>query len=170
METERLRLVPVTTAYAEQIFLEYREPVIQYMNYGPPENLEVLKERIIKREAEMKEGSKLSMVVLLKKSHEFLGRFALEDLDQKNPEIGGWLKKSAHGNGYGKEAAAALKQWADKNLGYDHLIWSCVTMNTPSRKLAESLGGKVHKEYEKKTDNGKIWPYVDYWIPKNNEK
>lgn len=170
IETERLRLVPVTTEYAEQIFLEYRDPIIQYMNYGPPESLEFLEERMKQQKIEMENGIQLSMVILLKESGEFLGRMALENLDQKNPQMGGWLKKSAHGHGYGREAAAALKHWAEENLQYGHILWPCATENVPSRKLAESLDGKVHREYEKKTARGKVWPFVDYWIPKNDEK
>ena len=168
IETERLLLVPISKKYSEQVFSEYREPVTMYMNHGPPDSVDSVNERIEEREADMKKGTRLFMAVLRKESGEFLGCFALEDLDQKNPELGGWLKKSAHGHRYGQEAAAALKQWADKNLQYNHIVWPCVTMNASSRKLAESLGGKVQREYEKKTASGKTWPYVDYWIPKND--
>ena len=139
------------------------------MNYGPPENLEILKERITQREDDIKEGKQLFMAVLLKKSGEFLGCMALEDLDQKNPEMGGWLKKSAHGHGYGREAVAALKKWADKNLQYDHILWPCASLNTPSRKLAESMGGKIQREYKKTTARGTTWLFVDYWISNNEE-
>jgi len=170
IETERLRLVPGTVGFAEQIFLEYRDPVIQYMNYGPPESLEQLKERMKNREAEMKKGEQLFMAILLKETGEFLGCMALEDLKEENPEMGGWLKKSAHGHGYGREAAAALKQWAEENLEYDHILWPCAVANVSSCKLAESLGGKVHREYEKTTARGTTWPFLDYWIPKNDEK
>ncbi|MEQ1849294.1 MAG: GNAT family N-acetyltransferase [Candidatus Peribacteraceae bacterium] len=169
IETKRLLLVPVSTKYAEQIFLEYREPVTNYMNYGAPENLEILESRIKEREVDMEQGTNLFMATLLKESGELLGCFALEDLNKKNPELGGWLKKAAHGHRYGQEAAAALKQWADKNLEYDYIIWPCATLNTPSRKLAESLSGKVHKEYEKKTASGKVSPYVEYRISKIEE-
>lgn len=169
IETERLLLVPVSREYTEEIFLEYREPMTTYMNNTTTGSREALEKRMIERENELKEGKVLFMVVLLKTSGEFLGCFALEDLDQKNPEMGGWLKQSAHGNRYGLEAAAALKKWADKNLEYDHILWPCATMNLPSRKLAESLGGKIHKEYEKKTASGKMWPYVDYWLTKKGE-
>ncbi|PIR74002.1 MAG: hypothetical protein COU35_04840 [Candidatus Magasanikbacteria bacterium CG10_big_fil_rev_8_21_14_0_10_47_10] len=170
IETERLQLVPKTMNFAKQIFLEYRDPVIQYMNYGPQESLEVLTERLKNSETEMKEGMLLFMVVLLKETGEFLGCMALEDIKEENPEMGGWLKKSAHGHGYGREAAAALKKWADKHLKYTHILWPCAVANTPSCKLAESLGGKVHREYEKTTTRGTTWPFLDYWIPKNNEK
>jgi len=170
IETERLRLVPGTVDFAEQIFLEYRDPVIQYMNYGPPESLEVLTKRMKDRETEMKDGVQLFMAILLKETNEFLGCMALEDLKEENPEMGGWLKKSAHGHGYGREAAAALKQWAEEHLKYDHILWPCAVANLASCKLAESLGGKVHREYEKTTARGTTWPFKDYWIPKNEEK
>ena len=170
IETVRLRLVPITPKYAEQVFLEYRDPVVQYMNYGPAENLEVLTERIKEREVDMASGLQLFMVVLLKETDEFLGCFVLEDLDQKNIEMGGWLKGSSHGHHYGQEATAALKDWADKNIHYEHILWPCAEVNAPSRKLAESLGGKVQREYEKTTARGTVLPFVDYWILKNNEK
>lgn len=169
IETERLRLVPKTSEYAEKIFLEYKDPVIQYMNYGPPQSLEVLKGRIEENDTEMKEGKQLFMVILLKRSDEFLGCMALEDIDQQNPVMGGWLKGTAHGHGYGREAAAALKKWADENLEYDHIIWPCAVENISSRKLAESLGGKVHREYKKTTARGATWDFFDYWIPRANQ-
>ncbi len=168
--TERLLLEPVTIQYAEQILLEYRDPVIQYMNYGPPEGLDTLQSRIKRREVDMKEGIQLFTAVTLKKTGEFIGCFGLEDLDKNSPEMGGWLKLTAHGNHYGQEAAAALKKWADRNLCYNHIIWPCAAVNIPSRKLAESLGGKVQKKYEKVTARGTLWPFVEYWIYGNNVK
>ena len=167
IETERLRLIPVSEKYSEQVFSEYNERVTLYMNHGPPESLDDVHERMRGRQEGMAKGTRLFMAVLLKDSEEFVGCFSLEDLDQRNPEMGGWLKESAHGNRYGQEAAAALKEWADKHLDYDHLIWPCATMNAASRKVAESLGGKIQREYEKKTVSGKTWPYVEYWIPRS---
>jgi RimJ/RimL family protein N-acetyltransferase len=170
IESERLLLVSGNVDFAENIFLEYRDPVIKYMNYGPPESLEILKGRMKNRETEMKEGVQLFMAILLKETGEFIGCMALEDLQEENPEMGGWLKKSAHGHGYGREAAAALKQWAEEHLEYGHILWPCAVANKSSCKLAESLGGKVHREYEKTMARGTTWTFRDYWIPKNDEK
>lgn len=169
IETERLRLVPVSNKHTDQIFLEFREPVIKYMNPPAPKNIEELRERHKNWETQCKEGTKLFMAVLLKKSDEFLGCFGLDGIKENIPEMGGWLKKSTHGHGYGREAAAALKQWADENLEYDHILWPCAKENTSSCKVAESLGGKIRKEYVKKTDSGKTWTYIDYWITKNDK-
>lgn len=164
LQTPRLLLVPVSTKYTEQIYAEYREPLTKYMNHTSTGPLVEFKKRMEKREAEIKEGKMLFVAVLAKESGEFLGCFALENLDSKTPEMGGWLKKTAHGNHYGQEAAAALKAWADLNLDYDHIIWPCAAANLPSRKVAESLGGKIAKEYDKKMASGKVWPSVEYWI------
>lgn len=167
LETHRLRLVPGSVKHAESIFAEYREPVTRYMNYPPPESLEVLKDRLKRRETEIAEGKVVYLAVLLKETDEFLGCFALEGLDERTPEMGGWLKASAHGHHYGQEAAAALKQWADRHLDYDYLVWPCAVQNVPSRKLAEALGGEVHQEYRKTTAAGGVWDYVEYAIPRS---
>lgn len=167
--TDRLFLVPRTAEFAEDIMREYREPIIKYMNYGAPESLEFLHERIKISAQDMKAGKSLQLAVLLKKNHEFIGSFALEEIDTRTPEMGGWIKASAHGHHYGQEAAKGLKKWADENLDYDHILWPCATMNIASRKVAEYLGGKVCKEYEKTTDSGNAWPFLEYRIP-NNKK
>ncbi len=103
IETERLLLVPISSEYSEQIFLEYNQSVTAYMNHGPSESMEDVEVRIKRREVEMEQGILLFMVVLLKDTNEFLGCFALEDLDQKIPEMGGWVKESAQGHRYGRE-------------------------------------------------------------------
>ena len=168
IETERLLLVPVSREDSERVFSEYRDPVTFYMNNPPPESLESVETRMEGREKEMKEGILLFMAVLSKESGEFLGCFALEDLDKKVIEMGGWLKEGAQGKGFGKEAVAALKKWADENLEYDYAIWPCAKENTASCKLAESLGGKIAREY-KKTNHTGDWNYLEYQIPKNKK-
>jgi RimJ/RimL family protein N-acetyltransferase len=165
IETERLLLVPALKEYAGNIFSEYREPVTHYMNNPPPKDRETVERRSIEREKEMKEGRLLFMAATLKGTGEFLGCFALEDLDQKTPELGGWLKEGVHGKGFGREAVAALKKWAVENLGFEAFKWPCAKENDSSCKLAESLGGKVIREYQKTSHTGSPLNYVEYVIP-----
>lgn len=166
LETKRLRLVPVSDEHIEEIFSGFQEPTIKYMNSPAPKSLDEIKERHENWKVQLKEGTRLFMAVHLKETNEFLGCFALEDLDQDNPEMGGWLKNTAHGQRYGQEACAALKKWADENLEYDHILWPCAKENIASRKVAESLGGKIQREYVYTTNSGKTWDYLDYWIPR----
>jgi [ribosomal protein S5]-alanine N-acetyltransferase len=166
LETNRLLLVPKSSAHADCIFLEYREPITRHLNHAEPGNLASLLERIEEQQAAMRTGQALFLSVLLKGTDEFLGCFSLENLGSAQPELGGWLKKSAHGNRYGQEAAGKIKQWADSHIAYRQLLWPCAVENIASRKLAELLGGYVLREYRKKTSRGEELPYADYAIPR----
>ena len=166
IETKRLLLIPASRKHAEHIFAGYTDSVALYMNYPPPLSVELLEERLIQREAEIKEGLVLYVVILLKASKEFMGCFALEDLNQNNLEMGGWLKEEVQGKGIGKETMIALKKWADENLDYEYAKWPCARKNIASCKLAETLGGKIVREYEKTNNTGYTWNYIDYHIPK----
>lgn len=57
-------------------------------------------------------------------------------------ELGWCLKKSAQGNGYALEAAAALILWTNKTLGVTRFIAHCDTENAPSWATMEKLGMK----------------------------
>ena len=164
LESKRLRLAPISTRYTGQIFLEYRLPMTKYMHHPTTGTIEELTTRTKKWEKEIREGERLFMAVLLRETEEFLGCFAIGGLSRKDPEMGGWLKRSAHGNRYGQEAAAAMRSWAQKNINYEHLKWPCALENVASCKVAESLGGIIKKRYKKKNTSGYVWDFVEYWI------
>ncbi len=115
---------------------------------------------------EMQDGSNLIVVILKKDSQEFLGCSGIHELKSKYPATGIWLKKSAHGNGYGLEAIAALKTWAEDNLDYEYLIYPVDRANIPSRKIPERLGGQIFREYDQTNLSGNILHLVEYRIPK----
>ena len=102
--------------------------------------------------------------MLKKETEEFLGCFSLENINEKSPEMGGWLKEEAQGHGYGKEAALAIKKWAHEHLLYQYILWPCAEKNIASCKLAESLGGVVKRTYKKTNQQGKTFTFYDYWI------
>ncbi|HVL78509.1 MAG TPA: GNAT family N-acetyltransferase [Sphingomicrobium sp.] len=166
LEANRLFLVPKSSAHAQYIISEYRDPVTRHLNHEPPGSLPLLLERIEEQRAAMKAGQALFLSVLLKGSDEFIGCFALENIGSEQPEMGGWLKASAFGNRYGQEVAARIKQWAGDHLSYQHLLWPCAIENIASRKLAESLGGYIVREYDKRTSDGQTSQYVEYAIPR----
>ncbi len=70
-------------------------------------------------------------------------------------------KKKAQGNGFGKEAIHLLKNWADKNLQYEYLLYSADRRNNPSQKIAESLGGKVFREHQIINQSGNLLDLQD---------
>jgi hypothetical protein len=163
ISSPRLLLKPISMEYKEEIFSEFTEEITTYTYPRPAQNIAET-EAFIKESLEgLKKGTNLEVVILAKNFQEFLGCAGLHNLN-KEPALGIWIKKSAHGNRYGLEAITALKEWADENLDYEYLIYPVDKRNIASRKIPESLGGKIVKEYEKLNLSGKILHIVEYWI------
>jgi RimJ/RimL family protein N-acetyltransferase len=68
---------------------------------------------------------------------------SLEDVDSVAPELGLWLKESAHGQGFGREVVAALVQWGHATLGKGSFIYPVAIQNIASRRIAENLHGEI---------------------------
>jgi ribosomal-protein-alanine N-acetyltransferase len=170
IETERLLLVPVTMQYKEVIFKEFQEPVTEFMYPKAATKIEETEAFIRTSAIQIHGGSDLIMVILNKTTKEFLGCAGLHSLRHDDPELGLWLKLSAHGNKYGLEAMKGAKDWVDKYKDYHHLRYPVVDLNIPSRKIAEGLGGVITKEYTKQMLSGIVYKVVEYWIKKNIEQ
>ena len=166
IETNRLLLRPIGLEYKEEIFSEFTEEIATYMYPRPAKTIAETELFIKDSRKELKKAINLQLVILEKDSEEFLGCAGLHDID-KEPQLGIWLQKSAHGNRYGLEAITAIKEWADENLDYEYLIYPVDQENIASRKIPESLGGKIVREYEKLNLSGNILNIVEYRIYKN---
>jgi RimJ/RimL family protein N-acetyltransferase len=166
IETERLRLVPLSEKYASEIFQEFTEEITTYMSPRSPENREETVEYIASMIPKIKDGEDFPVVILDKKTGEFLGCAGVHVLQGGTPGLGIWIKQSAHGNGYGREAVHGLKQWVDEHIPYNYLVYAADRHNTASRKIAESLGGTITAEYLRKSQSGKTLDLVEYRIYK----
>ncbi len=164
--TKRLLLKPISLKYKKDIFKEFTDEVTVFMEPRSAKDISETEEFIRTSVKGLKEGSNLQLVVLENKSGEFLGCTGLHHIDRKDPELGIWIKRSAHGNKYGKEAITAIVKWAEKNLDYDYILYPVDKENIASKKIPESLGGQIAKEYDKKNMNGEILHAVEYRIYK----
>lgn len=164
IESDRLLLVPISMKYKEEIFKEFSDEIVVYMYPAPAKNISETEEFIKSSLKGLGAGSNLQIVILDKNSEEFLGCAGLHHVDTKTPEMGVWLKKSAHGNGYGKEAMAAIKKWADENVDYEYIIYPAADKNIASRKIPESLGGKIAREYDSRGMSGNAYHCLEYRI------
>ncbi|AFZ23291.1 acetyltransferase, ribosomal protein N-acetylase [Cylindrospermum stagnale PCC 7417] len=166
ISANRLLLQPISLKYKEDIFREFTEEITTYLYARPPQVISETELFIDESLLKMQRGENLTVVILKKDSQEFLGCSGILDIKSKHPKIGIWLKKSAHGNGYGLEAITALKEWADKNLDYEYLIYPVDRVNMPSKKIPEKLGGQIFLEFEHPKLNGQTLNIVEYRIPK----
>lgn len=164
--TQRLILKPLSLDYLSDIFRELTDEITLYMSFSTPKNIDETKVYINSQLPKIMAGEQLPVVILDKKTGDFIGCGGAHDLFSDIPELGIWIKKSAHGNHYGKEAVASIKKWIDSNINYKYIKYPVDKRNLPSRKIAESLGGIVEAEYESKTPSGKILEEVEYRIYK----
>ena len=107
--TNRLSLKPISMNYKEDIFLEFTEEIATYMYPRSAKDSSETESFINDSVVGLKNRENLQLVILKKDSQEFLGCAGLHNINRKVPEIGIWLKQSAHGNGYGLETVIALK-------------------------------------------------------------
>ena len=164
LESDRLILKPISLKYAEVIFQEFTAAVTRYMFPKPAtdmhETMQFIRDTIRRRE----NGNELTLVITKRANSEFLGVCAIHQLNTDTPTLGIWIKTSAHGHGYGREAIHCLKAWADVNLEYHYLLYPVDRRNIPSRKIPESLKGKPHREYSKVNMSGDLLELVEYRI------
>ena len=165
IETERLVLLPISLQWKEDIFREFNEEITHYLMGKPAKNVAETEAFIASAIEDMEKGEELVFVITQREDNAFLGCCDIHRLQTTTPEMGIWLKKSAHGKGYGLEAMRALKQWMDEHLEYEYITYPVDRDNKASRKLIEALGGTVQKEYEKESLSGNILHAVEYWIP-----
>jgi [ribosomal protein S5]-alanine N-acetyltransferase len=103
--TDRLQLVVVSDRFASDIFQEFTPEVTRYMFPSPPTAVEETLSFIAESRRAVQAGNTFTFAILSKQTAEFLGCCGLHGKDNaRTPELGIWLKQSAHGHGYGREA------------------------------------------------------------------
>lgn len=171
LETDRLLLVPVSRKYKEEIFREFTAEITTYMHPRPATKMKDTLTFIKIARKQIKNGENLVVAILRKDSREFLGCGGLHETNTLTPELGIWIKKTAHGNGYGLEAVGALKNWAEQHLEYKYLTYPVDERNFASRRIPEHFNGEIGKSYRKRNESGKPLFILEYWIyPSQGEK
>jgi RimJ/RimL family protein N-acetyltransferase len=164
LETKNLCLKSITLDYQDEIFKEFTPEITVFMFPKPAEKIDETIAFIESSIQDNKTGKNWQVVILKKDNSEFLGCAGLHHIDVKTPELGVWIKKSAHGHSYGKEAIVALKEWADQNLDYDYLLYPVADKNIASRKIPKSLGGIITNESDKVGMGGNKFHALEYRI------
>ncbi len=164
IKTENLCLKAITLDYKDDMFREFTTEITTYMFPKSPEKIEETIEFIEASIKENKEGSNLQIVIIDKRNKDFLGCGGAHHIDGKFPELGIWIKKSAHGHGFGKEAIIALKEWIDKNLNYEYILYPVAKENYPSKRIPEFLGGKIERKYDEVDMSGRKQHLLEYRI------
>ena len=137
----RLQLNQFQMLDAQDVFGCITPAIAKFMPWEPPSWSEYV-ERCEKR-VRVPEPNNFSFVIRQLNNRECLGMASLEDADSVSPEVGLWLKESAHGQGFGREVVAALVKWGHATLGKESFIYPVAVQNTASRRIAENLHGEI---------------------------
>lgn len=146
IETKHLLLVPTIEKYAQNIFENFDKETTKYMFPKFPEKIEETLIRIDSVLEKRQNWDELQMTFLDKATKEFLGNVGLHNIKTKKPELWIWMKKSAYGKNFWREAVGALIDRANKNLDFEYMIYPVDKDNIPSRKIAESFAGILEKD------------------------
>jgi RimJ/RimL family protein N-acetyltransferase len=141
IQSRRLQLSQFQMIDAQEVFGCITPGIAKFMPWEPPSWSEYVS-RCEKR-VRAPEPNKFSFVIRRSDNSECLGMASVEGTDSVSPELGLWLKESAHGQGFGREVVAALIEWGHGTLGKQSFIYPVAVQNAASRRIAESLRGEI---------------------------
>ncbi len=138
LKTRRLILQPFRACYLEEYYREFTDEITKYQYPDSFPDLETANQTMSEFVSAMEHGDMLELVIL---SHdgEFLGSMEVFGLREKAPEIGLWLKRSAHGSGYGYEALRCMIDYLHAAQKYQYYIYEADVRNAPSIRLVEKF-------------------------------
>lgn len=156
--TKRLILRPIGIQYLQTAHEYSSDPEnTNYMIFLPNESIEETEEFLKKMEAEWQKEEQTFYEFAIIKSEKHIGSIGLEWVtddsavspknyynvqkqDQTTMEFGWILHKNYWGQGIVTEAAQALLEFGNKELGARHFIAHCDSENRGSYKVMEKLG------------------------------
>ncbi len=150
LETSRLILKPIKLSDANEVYDNFNEDIIEFLypnvHESLDETIDVLENMIDKR----REDVDYVYTIRNKQTNEFLGLIGLHQLNTEAPELGIWLKQSAHNQKYGTESVRALLNLT-KALGYHSVTYPVDHRNKASVKIPLHFNGKLIKSMQQVT-------------------
>jgi RimJ/RimL family protein N-acetyltransferase len=150
---------------AREVFAAATPTLTRYMTWDPAPCLEAFEKIWRGWLPMMAKGTDMHLVVRLRASQEFLGMAGLHNIGALEPDAGIWIKEAKHGNRYGRDAVAAVVSFAARTLSRKAVLYPVAEANGPSRRLAQSLGGKIIGKRLLRKSSGSEYPQVVYRIP-----
>ena len=164
--SNRLIQIPISDIFIQQIFENFTSDITKYMYPKSPVNIQETAEFVHNSIIGIENGSNLQLVVLKKENNEFIGCSGIHNIGNIDPELGIWVKKSEHGNGYGLEAITILIKWAQENIDFKYLKYPVEKKNIASRRIPENNNGVIMNSFININLSVIELDEVEYWIYK----
>jgi len=163
--SDRIALIPLEDRFAPEMFIEFDSEITKYMVPKPAANIAETYDFIASAKFAMRLGQDLVFAIINKKTVEFLGVCGCHcEGTPDYPELGLWIKKSAHGQKIGRESIVLLVKWLQNNIDYNYLIYPVDRNNQASCSIPEALGGFVFDERKVTSMSGVVLDEVVYKI------
>jgi RimJ/RimL family protein N-acetyltransferase len=145
IQTARLTLRPFTPGDLDDMLAYMSRPdVVRYLYTDAHERAE--SERLLQRWVAASSlpaaGERLVLAVTARAGGRVMGELMLKWLsrEHRQAELGYAFHPDFHGQGYAREAAAAMLELGFQEYGFHRIIANCDARNTASYKLMERLG------------------------------
>jgi ribosomal-protein-alanine N-acetyltransferase len=147
LHTERLELVPVTPGNAHLLWAVMQSPHLREYQDVPRLTREDFVTRVARRPRSLdrRANGRFEWLIVPRKENpkaSAAGWVSLRISDRANAcgELGYTLLRERRGNGFGREAVAAVVDYAFKGCVVDRIEACCVPANAPSRAVLRQLG------------------------------
>ncbi|TDR82699.1 GNAT family N-acetyltransferase [Paludibacterium purpuratum] len=149
IQSIRLSLQPFTASDAGEAYGCITPTLARFMSWDPPANRASFDQIYQSWLTSMADGTDYVFAIRQRADDHFLGLAGLHHLREDSPELGIWIREDSHGHGFGREAVRLVAQWAAQTMPPASFTYPVAEQNSPSRGIAESLGGMVIDRCEK---------------------
>ena len=155
---------PVRLVDAEALFpLIYQTDVTDTIVWDGPTSLEAYRLTLGEREVEVARGERHIFTILSEAEGQPVGNCSIRpDIANLRADIGLWIGKPYHGQGYGTATVSWLLQYGFGQLGLEKIEASVFVGNQASRRIFEKNGflleGTIRKAVQKRGQA------VDEWL------
>lgn len=143
IDSARLLLTPFSEQDADAAYPCLTRTLTRFMSFDPPANREAFDLVWHNWLTALDQGTDIVFAIRHRSDGEFLGLVGLHHLQERNKELGIWIKEGRHQQGFGRESVGAVARWASRELGITTFDYPVAEANHASRRIAESLGGVV---------------------------
>ena len=162
LNSKRLEFSCFQEKDASEAYVAITPNLARYMAWDVPESDEQFREVQMSWLQKMQSQDKLVFVIRDYNTREFIGLCGLHRLKSEAPTVGIWVKEQQHGHKFGREAVETLIKFAFEKLGLRQLYYPVAEENWASRKIAETLGGKIIKHLAQRKYMAVIYEISQY--------
>jgi [ribosomal protein S5]-alanine N-acetyltransferase len=147
------------------MYQEFTPEIVRFMVPAVPTSIEQTRDFIRASQKGADELREVVFMILNRQTGEYPGNCGLHVRGKpRRPELGIWLKRASHGNGYGREAICGLIDWARDRFDLEGFLYPVDRRNIPSRRIPESLGAQVCGEAIVHGQGGQVLDELIYLI------